>query len=103
MDFRELTNIVESLQPGDDVNVLEYNDIKIRKHENPELMEVESPFSSKKQYDAFIHSCFGKVKGFVVKMDESYNVRTVCIHPELLDRETFGLFIQKLGNPNPIL
>ena len=100
MDFKELTNIVETLQPGESMSISAYDNIIIRKSETPEIVEVESPFSSRKQYEAFIKSCFGKVTGYAIKMDDNRNLRVACVCPDFLEEETFALFIRKLGNPN---
>ena len=96
-DYAELTQILDTLELGDNLRINSHNNIKLKKHNTNKIINIKSPFNTAQQYEKYIDNCFGEFKNPLISaLDTSRGLNIVCLHKDTTLTGEHSIFIRQL-------
>lgn len=92
-----MESIIENLQSGDSLGIIAYDNIKIKKNKDEEVLRIKSPFDSNKQYEDYMKSYFGTFTTPTKSiLDKINKIHIVCVHKDFSEKSNYLMLIRKL-------
>ena len=108
MDYGVLQPIIDTLQYKDNLKILNFQDIKVKRHNNDEIESIESPFTSEKEYETYINSILGDFsvelnQAIKTGIDIDNNLWINCTHKAISGTGSFLLHFRKLSKDHELI